>query len=141
MMKDVVISLHSTQNTGTDEEDTIDFSTDGMYTYDGENACITYLESEVTGLTGTRTSVIVTPDKVAVERDGFITSRMFFMEGEKTSFLYDTPAGSATMSVRARSIKKDFNEDGGTLELRYTLDFNGSVRSTHAVHITVRQEP
>ena len=32
MMKDVVISLHSTQNTGTDEEDTIDFSTDGMYT-------------------------------------------------------------------------------------------------------------
>ena len=62
-----------------------------MYTYDGENACITYLESEVTGLTGTRTSVIVTPDKVAVERDGFITSRMFFMEGEKTSFLYDTP--------------------------------------------------
>ena len=28
MMKDVVISLHSTQNTGTDEEDTIDFSTD-----------------------------------------------------------------------------------------------------------------
>lgn len=66
MMKDVVISLHSTQNTGTDEEDTIDFSTDGMYTYDGENACITYLESEVTGLTGTRTSVIVTPDKVAV---------------------------------------------------------------------------
>ena len=111
MMKDVVISLHSTQNTGTDEEDTIDFSTDGMYTYDGENACITYLESEVTGLTGTRTSVIVTPDKVAVERDGFITSRMFFMEGEKTSFLYDTPAGSATLSVRARSIKKDFNED------------------------------
>lgn len=106
MMKDVVISLHSTQNTGTDEEDTIDFSTDGMYTYDGENACITYLESEVTGLTGTRTSVIVTPDKVAVERDGFITSRMFFMEGEKTSFLYDTPAGSATLSVRARSIKK-----------------------------------
>ena len=26
MMKDVVISLYSTQNTGTDEEDTIDFS-------------------------------------------------------------------------------------------------------------------
>ena len=84
MMKDVVISLLGTQNAGTDEEDTIEFSTDGMYTYDGENACITYLESEVTGLTGTRTSVIVMPDKVAVERDGFITSRMFFMEGEKT---------------------------------------------------------
>lgn len=63
MMKDVVISLLGTQNAGTDEEDTIEFSTDGMYTYDGENACITYLESEVTGLTGTRTSVIVTPDQ------------------------------------------------------------------------------
>ena len=68
MMKDVVISLHSTQNTGTDEEDTIEFSTDGMYTYDGENACITYLESEVTGLTGTRTSVIVMPEATSRSR-------------------------------------------------------------------------
>lgn len=83
MMKDVVISLLGTQNAGTDEEDTIEFSTDGMYTYDGENACITYLESEVTGLTGTRTSVIVTPDKVAVERDGFITSPDVFHGGRK----------------------------------------------------------
>ena len=83
MMKDVVISLHSTQNTGTDEEDTSDYSTDGMDTYDGENACITYLESAVTGLTGTRTSVIVMPDRVSVQRDGFITSRMFFMDSRQ----------------------------------------------------------
>mgnify|MGYP004715042631 FL=1 len=139
MMKAVVICLHSTQNTGTDEEDTIDFSTDGMYTYDGENACITYLESEVTGLTGTRTSVIVMPDRVSVQRDGFITSRMFFMEGEKTSFLYDTPAGSATLSVRARSIKKDFNESGGTLELDYVLDLEHAVVSRNKVRLDIRQ--
>ena len=91
-----------------------------MYTYDGENACITYLESEVTGLTGTRTSVIVTPDKVAVERDGFITSRMFFMEGEKTRSC-TTPLYWRRCGAR-KEHKKDFNEDGGTLELDYVLD-------------------
>ena len=61
------------------------------------------------------------------------------MEGEKTSFLYDTPAGSATLSVRARSIKKDFNESGGTLELDYVLDLEHAVVSRNKLRLDIRQ--
>ena len=139
MIKDVVISIHSIQDCGMDEEDTVDFSTDGMYTYDGEIACLTYLETEVTGLEGTRTSVIIMPDKISVERDGFITSRMIFREGEKTSFLYDTPAGTATMSLRTRSIKKDFDENGGSMELDYVIDLEHTIVSRNKFRLYVKQ--
>ena len=73
MMKDVVISIRSLTGLG-EEEDSLDFVTDGLYSYDGEVACLTYLESEVTGMEGTRTSLMVLPDKVVVDRDGLVTS-------------------------------------------------------------------
>ena len=43
------------------------------------------------------------------------------------------------MSVRARSIKKDFNEDGGTLELDYVLDMEHAVVSRNKLRLDIRQ--
>ena len=80
MMKDVVIYIRSLFGDGADDN-TIDFTTDGLYTYDGDTACLTYQESEVTGMEGTRTSVMVMPDQVVVDRDGAVTSRMIFRPG------------------------------------------------------------
>ena len=59
-MKDVVINI-SSEHVG-DEKDVMEFTTDGEYSFDGENSCFSYLESDVTGLEGTRTSVAVTPE-------------------------------------------------------------------------------
>ena len=58
MMKDVVISILS-RNFADEDEDSIDFVTEGLYSFDGEVACVTYLESEVTGMEGTRTSLMI----------------------------------------------------------------------------------
>ena len=74
MMKDVVIYIRTLFGTDGEEQDSIDFTTDGLYTYDGDTACLTYLETDVTGMEGTRTSVMVMPDKVVVDRDGTVTS-------------------------------------------------------------------
>ena len=43
------------------------------------------------------------------------------------------------MSVRARSIKKDFNESGGTLELDYVLDLEHAVVSRNKLRLDIRQ--
>ena len=75
MMKDVVISIRAIQACGMDDEDLVEFTTDGLYTFDGEVGCLTYMETEVTGLEGTRTSVMVMPDQVVVDRDGLISVR------------------------------------------------------------------
>ena len=138
MMKDVTISIFSRNSAGEDE-DSIDFVTDGLYTFDGGVACLTYLETEVTGMAGTRTSVMVFPDKVVVDRDGTVTSRMVFQEGVKNSFLYDTPVGSATMHMDTRRILFRFNEHGGELEIDYVLDLEHAFVTRNIFRIEVKE--
>ena len=139
MMDDVVISLHSVHDSGSDDEDCLDFSTDGLYTFEDGVGCLTYMETEVTGLEGTRTTVMVMPQQVVVDRDGLITSRMIFREGEKNSMLYDTPYGNATMSISTRRITHAFDENGGRLEVDFVLDVEHAVVSRNLVQLSVEK--
>lgn len=139
-MEDVVISIRSEQYGSTDEADSVDFVTDGLYMYDDGVGCLSYMESEVTGLEGTRTSVMVMPDKVVVDRDGMITSRMIFQEGSKNSFQYNTPYGMATFSMNTRHIFKDFNADGGQLKIDYVVDVEHAVVSRNLFKLTVSKQ-
>ncbi len=140
MMEDVIISLHSVHDCGSPDEDRIEFTTDGMYTFDGEVGCMTYMESEVTGMEGTRTSIIVMPDKVVVDRDGMVTSRMVFQPGLKNSMLYDTPYGTATLSIDTRRIRHSFNKDGGSMELDYVLDMEHTVATRNKFQLSVTKQ-
>ena len=124
MLQDVIIKMHSVQGYDGSNPDTMDFTTDGYYTFEDGTPCLTYLESEVTGMKGTRTSVLVMPDRIVVDRDGSVTSRMEFKEGEKSSFLYSTPFGSATLGIRTRKIRHSFNELGGNMEIDYVVDMD-----------------
>ena len=139
-MKDVVIYIRSLYGYDENEEEAIDFSTDGLYTYDGDTACLTYLETEVTGMEGTRTSVVVTPEKVVVDRDGTVTSRMVFEPGVKHAFLYDTPVGSATMHMATRDLRQRFNEHGGQVEIDYVLDMEHAFASRNRFRLTVKEQ-
>ena len=140
MLKDVWISINSIQGYDQEDEDSLEFSTDGHYYYDGENGCLTYMESEVTGLEGTRTSVIVMPDQVVVDRDGMITSRMIFREGERDAFQYSTPFGAATMGVDTRRIRHQMTENGGRVEVDYVVNMEHVVASRNRFQITVTEK-
>ena len=122
-----------------DDEDSLQFDTDGYYFYDGENGCLSYMESEVTGLEGTRTSVIVMPNQVVVDRDGMITSRMVFREGVKDAFQFSTPYGAATMGIDTRRIRQDMSDNGGHLEIDYVVDMEHAVATRNKFQITVRE--
>ncbi len=140
MMKDVIIYIRSLHGYGEEDEESIDFTTDGLYTFDGDTACLTYLESEVTGMEGTRTSVMVMSDKVVIDRDGTITSRMVFRKGEKDAFLFDTPVGSATMHMNTRGVNYRFNEHGGHMEIDYVLDVEHAFVSKNRFNLTVKEQ-
>lgn len=140
MMEDVMISLSSVHDCDSENEDSIEFTTDGMYTYDGEVGCLTYMESEVTGMEGTRTSIMVMPDKVVVDRDGVVTSRMVFQPGLKNSVLYDTPFGSATLSIDTRRIQHSFDRDGGSMELDYVLGVEHAVATRNKFKLSVTKQ-
>ena len=139
-MKDVVISIRTVHAVDMEDEDYLDFTTDGLYTYDGEVGCLSYLETEVTGMEGTRTSVIVMPDQVVVDRDGLITSRMIFKEREKSSFLYNTPYGTATMNISTRRISHSLDEHGGNVEIDYVVDMEHAVVTRNQFRLNITEQ-
>ena len=59
-MKDVVIRIHSVHGYDLEEdEECMDFTTDGVYSYENGVSRLSYMESDVTGMPGTHTIVEV----------------------------------------------------------------------------------
>lgn len=140
MMKDVVISMHSVHGYDTEVADTIDFCTDGHFYKEGDVSCFSYMETEVTGMEGTRTSVIVRPDEIVIDRDGLISSRMVFREGQKNSFLYSTPYGTATLGINTRKIRHEFDENGGSMEVDYVMDMEHEMVSRNRIYLKIKEQ-
>ena len=138
-LKNVWISFHSVHSYDEEEPDSLDFSTEGEYLFLDDVGCLSYQESEVTGMEGTRTSMTIAPNRVEVFRNGTVTSRMVFEEGRKNSFLYSTPFGDATMGVDTRKIRRHVDENGGRVEIDYVVDMEHAVVARNKFEITIRQ--
>lgn len=139
MIKDVWISISNHQNDGQQEEDTMLFDTAGSYYFNDGIGVLSYQESELTGLEGTRTSVMVMPNQVVVDRDGMLTGRMVFREGTKDSFPYNTPYGQMMLGIDTRKIRHNFNENGGDVEIDYITDLAHTFVSRNKFRISVKE--
>lgn len=135
-----LIKITGTQ-TIDDQNDTVELTTSGTYLPTEDGWQLRYDESAATGMEGTTTTVHVKGDRIVMERSGENASILVIEKHRRHHSHYITPYGVLDLGTYATAVERMLDEDGGTLELRYTLDFNGSVRSTHAVHITVRQQP
>lgn len=139
MMKDVWISISNRQSGGQEEEDTMVFDTAGYYYYDNGVGVLSYQESELTGLEGTRTSVMVMPNQVVVDRDGMLTGRMIFREGTRDSYPYNTPYGQIMLGIDTRRIRHNFNENGGDVEIDYITDLAHTHVTRNKFRISVKE--
>ena len=139
MMKDVWISISNRQSGGQEEEDSLVFNTAGHYFFDDGVGVLSYQESELTGLEGTRTSVMVMPNQVVVDRDGMLTGRMVFREGTRDSFPYNTPYGQMLLGIDTRRIRHNFNENGGDVEIDYGTDLANYYVTRNKFRISVKE--
>ena len=140
-MKDVMISITGMQyaDSGTDNQEAMQLLTDGKYCYKDGHGELSYIESEITGLVGTKTSFKFSPDGIVLSRDGMITSRMVFREGEQNNFLYDTPYGSMTIGLDTHRIYNNLNEHGGDVVIDYVLNFDHRVVGRNKFTIQVKE--
>lgn len=133
-----VITVSGVQGIAGNDEDTIELVTDGVYTRTERGFEIFYLETELTGLAGTQTTVEISPDEVIVERKGILNACMVFKPGEKSSFLYDTQFGSATLELETKKINAALDDFGGELCIDYTVNMEHTVSSKNKLKITVK---
>ena len=136
---DYIISIKGLQGTDEDGED-IELVTDGEYglTENG-HAAFRYMESQLTGMEGTLTDFSVEPDRVTITRSGTVNMQMTFEEGQKHYFVYDTPYGNMTMGVDTQSIRSEFDQDGGVLEVRYLMDLGNSMITRSCFEVRIKR--
>jgi len=139
ILENAVISIKSIQGYSSEEEDNIEFSSDGFYKLEEGVARLGYFESEVTGMIGTKTEMIVSKDEVIVNRTGTVTSRMVFKEGLRDSFIYSTPYGNANIGLETRKIVQHFGPDGGEVEIDYVVNMEHTIVITNRFHISVKR--
>ena len=137
-MKEVLISVTGVQQT-EDGPDVLELVTAGQYGVSPEEIRMTWEESELTGMAGTRTTFSVFPRRVVMTREGKVNTRMVFEEGKKNYFLYETPFGAATLGVDTNRVFAQLNRTGGEMEVDYSIDVNQEMVRRHRFFIQVKE--
>ena len=122
-----LIHIKGTQFLEEQEPDTIELTTCGSYT-------------EGQGEDSTEVTLHIAGNRVTLERTGSRSSILILEKQRRHHSQYSTPYGVLDMGTYATALDWELTELGGTLDFAYTLGFNGSINSSHTVHITVQEE-
>ena len=136
----VIITISGTQQFSWDEPETIQLVTQGTYTYEPGVVSFSYVETEMTGMEGvTTTFTIENGERVTLLREGKLRSEMLFVVGEKHEALYDAGFGGLLLGLRTKSMTALFNENGGILDLSYSIEVEHTACGTNSYHIEIRR--
>ena len=136
-MRDVLITIKGTQGQSASECETIEFVTQGSYCHQKEEAVFSYMESEMTGLQGTKTTFRIGQEAITLTREGTLHAQMVFERGKKHTFLYETPYGATAMGVSTRHVHHGLDAEGGAVEIDYSIDVDSVIISENRFRIQV----
>ena len=139
MIKDVLITVVGIQ--GIDgEEDTVELTTEGRFGIKDGKYFLSYDEGQIVEAGKVKTKIFInSPDSVVLQRTGDINSRMEITAGERKSCFYSTPVGDICIGIYGEKIELDLKENGGNINLVYTIDSDLKLISRNRVKITVKE--
>ncbi|MBE6984629.1 MAG: DUF1934 domain-containing protein [Ruminococcaceae bacterium] len=121
MEQQVLLTIVSSQRFMSEEAEETKLVTEGIMQLTDERIEISYAETELTGLVGTRTSFCIEKDRVSLKRSGSVESVMTFMPGHEDHSLYDMGFGALMITIRTERIACDIGHNGGTLQVAYGI--------------------
>ena len=139
MEKTVVISVKGIQKYEGAPPDVVELVTEGVMARYGTSYTLSYQESELTGLEGTLTTIQVDGNEVTLIRTGEFNSQMVFQEGRRHLSLYNTPYGAMTIGVHTRHLLAELSDQGGRLEVDYSVEVDHTVAGRNIFHISVKE--
>lgn len=132
MKKKVLLTIISQQQFQQERPEHTKLVTEGTMSLEDGNISLSYWESELTGLQGTKTTFLIEEDRVTLSRSGSVESKMTFAVGKEDQSLYDMGFGALMITVRTEKIQSSFNEKGGNLRVSYGIvieeETAGSIR-------------
>lgn len=124
-----------------EEKEALEFLTEGDLYKEANRSCVTYAESEVSGMEGTMTTVCVDAQKVSVIRLGTTNSIMEFERGKRNLTWYSTPYGDVTMGILTKDVFVNYNEDKEPtkVSIDYNIEIEGVTNSQNILNIKITQ--
>lgn len=126
------------------EPERIEFTTDGTLSDDGKRIELSYEESELCGMAGSRTTILfdkVSPGLITMVRTGtYSTSLVFNAADRRQRCMYDTGIlPPFELCVLTRKIDNGLSFDGGTLTLDYIIEMHGVKTEFNSLLLEVRE--
>ena len=106
------------------EKETVELYTNGSVSFDNGTTVIEYDDGESDDNSVNR--VIISGDVVTMSRLGAFTQTLIFEKGKSFSTLIHTTVGMLPLSIYSSSVVTDVKDDKTTVNLSYSMDFNGS---------------
>lgn len=138
MKKDVIIQVCDKQKTDGETE-CMEISVIGTMDGFGKDYVLEYTEYDGE-MTGCKTKIAVADARcVSVMREGPYATEMTLEAGKRHSCHYETPYGSFMIGIFTRSVQSAMTEQGGSLSMEYTIDFNNGLAAENLMTITVTE--
>lgn len=136
--QEVLISIQVKQDFEEEGEHVMELLTQGeMKLADSGGYCISYEESEMTGLEGTTTTFMVHDKQITLTRAGAVRSYMHFEEGRRHQSSYDTPYGSMDVEIHTTKFFQSITETGGEISLDYQIEISRNIVGNNFFRIKV----
>ena len=138
--KKVIIFVKSRQHYEGAEPEDMELISEGTMEFTEDGAILlSYEETELTGLEGTRTSFTIRDDTVTLSRTGQVNSQMVFQKGRQHSSLYETPWGTMTVDIATSQLANRLSDRGGILDIHYSIAVEHRVAGRNQFKIRVRE--
>ena len=139
MEKNVVISVKGMQKYENVAPDVVELVTEGKLSRAGSTYTITYEESEVTGMEGTVTTILVEGEQVTMMRLGEFSAQMVFQEGRRHLSMYNTPYGTMEIGVNTHHLLAEIDDQGGDIEVDYAIEVDHALAGRNIFKINVKE--
>ncbi len=139
MDKNVIISVKGTQTANDQVADILELVTEGKYYKEDEAYYVTYDESDVTGMNGTKTTLKVMDGVVTLMRVGSVNSQFVFQQGQKHISYYDTEYGAFTIGVLANAVDVKIDDSGGEIRVGYQLEIDNNNTGENDFYLSIRE--
>lgn len=142
-MKDIMLKITGRQMADKDDEDLMEFITEGKLYERGGSRYLIYDESEFSGFPGCKTTLKLTGNTVRMKRIGEarrICAEFVFEKGKRFSSRYQTPYGSMDMEVLTSDVVNNLSDEGyGDIHIDYQVSIGGVAEGRNRLKIQVTQ--
>ncbi len=140
-MRDITIKITGRQEYDGQEVNQMEFVTDGKAYRRRDDVYMVYEESEISGMSGCRTTIRLHGDTLRLRRIGEegYTSELYFEKDRRFSSLYTTPFGRMEVEVLTRLVDNRIDPETlrGDVSVHYDISLQGMAEATTRLEINV----